>query len=1287
MSVESTLPGGLKKSVFGSQWKTEHDENLDLIDSHLIDTANPHSVTKSIVGLGSVENLKVKLDATAAPGVNDDSNAGYSVGSRWLDTTNDKEYVCLDASVGAAAWTETTASAAGESNTGLNVGTSGVGVFKQKSGVDLQFKKINAGSGKVTVTDDTGNDEIDIDVAEANIDHGSIGGLSDDDHSQYHNDARHDARNVNTHADIISAGTDIEDAVTKKHSHANSAQLDLVTDGDHDVRTDNPHSVTAAQAGASPTGHGHVAADVSDFDTEVGNQTDVSANTAGRHSHSNKSELDLVTDGDHDVRTDNPHSVTAAQAGASPTGHGHVAADVSDFDTEVGNHTDVTASTTHRGQTDNPHSVTKSQVSLGNVENLKVKLDATTAPGVNDDSGAGYTVGSRWIDVTNDKEYVCLDASSSAAVWTESTAGASGGEANTASNVGTAGVGIFKQKSGVDLQFKKINAGSNKVTVTDDTGNDEIDIDVADANIDHDALANTHNLTTDIDHNQLTNYDAAEHRTINDAGTAATDLFSAQKIINELSGKAAGGHNHSGTYEPANANIQSHISSTSNPHSVTKAQVLTGNLIANADIDASAAIALSKLATDPLARANHTGTQAASTISDFDTQVRTSRLDQMAVPTADVSMNSKKLTGVAAPTSGADAVTKDYVDSKIQGLDWQDSVLDRYDPTGGLPGTPSTGDRYISTATANGWTADYIYEYNGASWDETIPDEGAACRVEDEDTQYVYNGASWVKFGTTINHDNLINAGSNTHTQIDSHIADGTLHFTEGSIDHGSIGGLSDDDHTQYHNDARHDARNVTTHADITDAGSGIIISDAERTKLNGIETAATADQTGAEIKTAYEGEADTNAFTDAEKTKLSGIEASADVTDTANVDAAGAVMESDLISTSAGAGDAGKPIKLDAGGKVDASMVNDGDIDHGSVGGLADDDHTQYHTNVRHDARNVNTHADVTSAGADIDDAVTKKHSHANSAQLDLVTDGDHDVRTDNPHSVTAAQAGASPTGHGHTASDVSDFDTEVGNHTDVAANTAGRHSHSNKSELDLVTDGDHDARTDNPHSVTKSQAGLGNVENLKVKLDATTAPDENNDTTEGYSVGSRWFDVTADKEYVCLNNTEGEAVWTETTQSGGSGNKRIFLAPGGTINLAGIGVHTDIARALFTDGYIHKAAVLWTLPQDFTSIVSLKAYFGSNSPPSGNLYMEFSTRAIAAGESYVSGGQTGTISYTTYPNSLNLSTYIVTAAIDTLTMEVGDLIGIRVSRDATHGSDTVVGDVNFFGFELIYT
>ena len=93
---------------------------------------------------------------------------------------------------------------------------------------------------------------------------------------------------------------------------------------------------------------------------------------------------------------------------------------------------------------------------------------------------------------------------------------------------------------------------------------------------------------------------------------------------------------------------------------ITSADLVDGTIV-NADINASAGIALSKLAVDPLARANHTGTQTASTISDFDTQVRTNRLNQMAAPTAAVALNAQKITGLADPTNAQDAVTLNYI--------------------------------------------------------------------------------------------------------------------------------------------------------------------------------------------------------------------------------------------------------------------------------------------------------------------------------------------------------------------------------------------------------------------------------------------------------------------------------------------------------------------------------------------------------------------------------------------------------------------------------------------------
>ena len=75
--------------------------------------------------------------------------------------------------------------------------------------------------------------------------------------------------------------------------------------------------------------------------------------------------------------------------------------------------------------------------------------------------------------------------------------------------------------------------------------------------------------------------------------------------------------------------------------------------------------------------------------------------------------------------------------------------------------------------------------------------------------------------------------------------------------------------------------------SDITFTPTANDFTNTLKTKLDNIESNATADQTASEIKTLYESNSDTNAFTDNDHSKLDGIEASADVTDTTNVVAA----------------------------------------------------------------------------------------------------------------------------------------------------------------------------------------------------------------------------------------------------------------------------------------------------------------------------------------------------------------------------------------------------------------
>lgn len=65
-----------------------------------------------------------------------------------------------------------------------------------------------------------------------------------------------------------------------------------------------------------------------------------------------------------------------------------------------------------------------------------------------------------------------------------------------------------------------------------------------------------------------------------------------------------------------------------------------------------------------------------------------------------------------------------------------------------------------------------------------------------------------------------------------------------------------------------------------------------------------------------------------------------------------------------------------------------------------------------------------------------------------------------------------------------------------------------------------------------------------IKDSRNESSSPSENNDETEGYSVGSIWINQSNDEWFFCKDATEGDAVWQLLETGGGAGGGSLTLS-----------------------------------------------------------------------------------------------------------------------------------------------
>lgn len=76
----------------------------DILEVTVDPAGTPASRKVTVAALVAAGGALNNFTATSAPTVNDDSGDGYAVGSVWMWPAQRRQWVCVDATVGAAVW-------------------------------------------------------------------------------------------------------------------------------------------------------------------------------------------------------------------------------------------------------------------------------------------------------------------------------------------------------------------------------------------------------------------------------------------------------------------------------------------------------------------------------------------------------------------------------------------------------------------------------------------------------------------------------------------------------------------------------------------------------------------------------------------------------------------------------------------------------------------------------------------------------------------------------------------------------------------------------------------------------------------------------------------------------------------------------------------------------------------------------------------------------------------------------------------------------------------------------
>ena len=380
--------------------------------------------------------------------------------------------------------------------------------------------------------------------------------------------------------------------------------------------------------------------------------------------------------------------------------------------------------------------LTSTQVGLDKVANLKHNLTASADPGSGADSGAGYAVGSLWVNTSTGGGFICTDATAGAPLWKGLTGSGSLLASNNLSDLTSAAtartnLGLGSAVTAVTATAPVLSSGGTTPVLSMAKAASGVD----------GYLAGSDWTTFNSKGSGTVTGVTVSGLPLSTGGTETAPVIS----IAQASGTTAG---------YLSSTDWTTFNSKGTVTSIATTGPLTGGPITGAG---TLGINQASASQDGyLAQADFSAFATAATRAATLAGTSFLKADGTVAATADLNLGSHKILSLSAPTDPTDAATKAYVDSLSGGLVWRDSVVSL---AATAPPDPAPGARYIATADwlqgAGGTTsnaANAIATWGGSAWTYAAPSNKDAVFATGLSNGYVFNGTAWTQFnsGTTF---------------------------------------------------------------------------------------------------------------------------------------------------------------------------------------------------------------------------------------------------------------------------------------------------------------------------------------------------------------------------------------------------------------------------------------------------------------------------------------------------------------------------------------------------------